>query len=99
MIRFVDGGPRAENYSGRIDFPQFRIRLARGSWTNLSEFRSTLSRSGVGSETRPLREAMVSETTQSPHPLVVRQFLKNLILGALRPASWKMNGSRTVLKN
>jgi len=33
VIRFVDGGPRAENYSGRINLPQFGIRLARGSWT------------------------------------------------------------------
>ena len=63
--------------SGRFDLPQFGMRLARGGWTNLSEFRSTLSRSGVGSKTRPLREAMLSETTQVAssfgRPIIVRK--------------------------
>ena len=55
---------------------EFEHLQTAGGWTNLSEFRPKLTRRGVGSETRPLREAMVSETTQSPHPLVVRKVLK-----------------------
>jgi len=36
-------------------------------------------RSGLASANIPLREAMVSESTQSPHPLIIRQCLENSV--------------------
>ena len=50
MIRFVDGGRRSENYSGRIDLPQFGIRLARGSWTSRGDLANQPNFRGVDFE-------------------------------------------------
>jgi hypothetical protein len=71
-------------------------------WTIFGEFWSTPSRSGVGSETRPLREAMLSETTQSSFPLANQKLSKlyslRIRLAKSSPTSRGNGGSRAVLK-